>query len=61
MMSHLKKTFANFYCDNIPSQFDIYDMDQNFLVFDSSNETKFSRHIIIPSVHVQNHCEAKAC
>jgi len=63
-MSHLnwaiKKTFANFYCSKVPSQFDIYDMDQNLLVFDSSNETEFSRHIIIPGFHVQNHHEAKA-
>jgi len=30
------------------------------LVFDSSDHTKFSRHIIIPGIHVENHMEAKA-
>jgi len=30
------------------------------LVFDSSDKTKFSRHIIIPGVFVENHMEAKA-
>jgi len=33
---------------------------ENPLVFDLSDETKFSRHIIIPGVHVENHMEAKA-
>jgi len=59
MMSHLnlaiKKTFSNFYCGKVDPQFDIYDMDQNFLVFDSSDETKFSRHIIIQQLwYLQN-------
>jgi len=35
-------------------------VEENLLVFDSSDETKFSRHIIIPGVHVENHMEAKA-
>jgi len=35
-------------------------VEENLLVFDSSDKTKFSRHIIIPGVHVQNHMEAKA-
>jgi len=35
-------------------------VEENLLVFDSSDETKFSRHIIIPGIHVENHMEAKA-
>jgi len=35
-------------------------IEENLLVFDLSDETKFSRHIIIPGVHVENHMEAKA-
>jgi len=35
-------------------------VEENLLVFDSLDETKFSRHIIIPGVHVENHMEAKA-
>jgi len=35
-------------------------VEENLLVFDSSDETKFLRHIIIPGVHVENHMEAKA-
>jgi len=35
-------------------------VEENLLVFDSSDKTKFSRHIIIPGVHVENHMEAKA-
>jgi len=65
MMDHLKwaikKTFVDFYCGKVPfPMFDICDMEENFLIFDSSNETKFSRHIIIPGVHVENQREAKA-
>jgi len=64
IMAHLnmaiKKAFADFYSGKIDPLFNIYDMDKNFLVFDSSDETKFSRHVIIPSVHVQNYNEAKA-
>jgi len=56
----IKKAFADFYSGKIDPLFNIHDMDKNFLVFDLSNETKFSRYIIIPSFHVQNYHEAKA-
>jgi len=35
-------------------------VEDNLLVFDSSDKTKFLRHIIIPGVHLENHMEAKA-
>jgi len=34
--------------------------EDNILVFDSSDETKFLRHVIINGFHVKNHAEAKA-
>jgi len=64
IMTHInmaiKKAFEDFYSGRIDPLFDIHDMYENFLVFDSSNETKFSRHVIIPGFHVQNYHEAKA-
>jgi len=64
LMNHIKvairAAFSKLYC----SKGDILglpaDVEENLLVFDSSDETKFSRHIIIPGVHVENHMEAKA-
>jgi len=64
IMTHLnvaiKKAFADFFSSRIDPLFNIHDMDKNFLVFDFSNETKFSRHIIIPGFHFKNYHEAKA-
>jgi len=61
-MSHINwaitKAFAELYHGKV-NMLDIPNVVQNFLVFDSSDETKFSRHIIIPGVH-ENHMEAKA-
>jgi len=57
---HIKKAFADFYSGRIDPLFNIHDMDKNFLVFDSSDEAKFSRHVIILGFHVQNYNEAKA-
>jgi len=56
----IKKAFADFYSRKIDFPLDIYDTDRNFLVFDSPDETKFSRHVIIPGFHIQNYHEAKA-
>jgi len=36
------------------------DLEENLLVFDSLDHTKFLRHIIIPGIHVENHAEARA-
>jgi len=44
-------------CEDIP--FEEITPD-DFLIYDSSDDPKFSRHIIIPNVHVSNHLEAKA-
>jgi len=64
LMTHVKtaitKAFAELYYGKV-NMLDIpANIEENFLVFDSSDETKFSRHFIIPGVHVENHMEAKA-
>jgi len=63
-MTHIKvaitKAFAELYYGKV-NKLDIpTNVKENFLVFDSSDETKFSWHIIIPGVHVENQMEAKA-
>jgi len=63
LMDHLKeairKTACTFYYTKA-TILNIHDLDENLLVFDSSDETKFSRHVITPGVHVENHKEARA-
>jgi len=64
LMNHIKiaigVAFSKLYC----SKGDILglpaNVEENLLVFDSLDHTKFSRHIIIPGIHVENHMEAKA-
>jgi len=63
LMTHIKtvitKAFAKLYYDKV-NRLDLpANVEENFLVFDSSDETKFLRHII-PGVYVENHIEAKA-
>jgi len=64
LMNHIKiaigMAFSKLYCRKgdilgLPA-----DVEDNLLVFDLSDHTKFLRHIIIPGVHVENHMEAKA-
>jgi len=55
----ITKTFAKLYYGKV-NILDIPNIEENFLVFDSSDETMFSHHIIIPGVHVENHMEAEA-
>jgi len=64
LMNHIKiairVAFSKLYC----SKGDILglpaNVEENLLVFDLSDKTKFSRHIIIPGIFVENHMEAKA-
>jgi len=64
LMNHIKIAIGAAFSKLYYSKGDILglpaDVEGNLLVFDSSDETKFSRHIIIPGVHVENHMEAKA-
>jgi len=64
LMNHIKiairVAFSKLYCSkgdilNLPAN-----VEENLLVFDLSDKTKFSRHIIIPGIHVENHKEEKA-
>jgi len=57
LMTHIKmaitKAFAELYYGKV-NMLDIpANVEENFLVFDSSDETKFLRHIIIPGVHLK--------
>jgi len=64
LMSHLKwaikKALVNLYHGTAKISDIVASVDDYLLVFGSSDETKFSRHIIIPGVHVKNHKEARA-
>jgi len=64
LMTNIKtaitKAFAKLYYGKVNILDLLADVEENFLVFDSSDETKFLRHIIIPGVHVENNMEAKA-
>jgi len=55
----MTKAFAELYYDKVNMLDTSANIEENFLVFDSS-ETKFLRHIIIPGVNAENHMEAKA-
>jgi len=61
---HIKTAITKAFAELYYSKVDILDLpanvEENLLVFDSSDQTKFLRHIIIPGVHVENHMEAKA-
>jgi len=64
LMNNIKtaitKAFAELYYGKVDMLDLPADVEENLLVFDSLDQTKFSRHIIIPGVHVENHMEAKA-
>jgi len=64
LMNHIKVVIGVAFSKLYFSKGDILglpaNVEENLLVFDSSDETKFSRHIIIPGIHVENHMEAKA-
>jgi len=64
LMNHIKTAITKVFAKLYYSKLDILDLaanvEENLLVFDLSDQTKFLRHIIIPGVHVENHVEAKA-
>jgi len=64
LMNHIKIAITAAFAKLYYGKVDILDLpanvEENLLVFDSSDKTKFSRHIIIPGIHVENHMEAKA-
>jgi hypothetical protein len=64
LMNHIETAITKAFAKLYYSKVDILDLpaniEENMLVFDSLDQTKFSRHIIIPAVHVENHVEAKA-
>jgi len=64
LMNHIKTAITKAFAKLYYSKVDMLDLpanvEENLLVFDSSDQTKFSRHIIIPGVHVENKMEAKA-
>jgi len=64
LMNHIKVAIGVAFSKLYFSKGDILglpaNVEENLLVFDSSDHTEFSRHIIIPGVHVENHMEAKA-
>jgi len=64
LMNHIKTAITAAFAKLYYGKVDILDLpanvEENLLVFDSLDHTKFSRHIIIPGVHVENHMEAKA-
>jgi len=59
LMNHIKtaitKAFAELYYSKVDMLNLHADVEENLLVFDSSNQAKFLRHIIIPGIHVENH------
>jgi len=64
LMNHIKIAIGVAFSKLYYSKGDILNLpanvEENLLVFDLSDKTKFSRHIIIPGIHVENHMEAKA-
>jgi len=64
LMNHIKMAITTSFAKLYYGKVDILDLpadlEENLLVFDLSDKTKFSRHIIIPGVHVENHMEARA-
>jgi len=64
LMNNIKtsitKAFAELYYGKV-NMLDLpANVEEKFLVFDSLDETKFLRHLIIPGVNVENPMEAKA-
>jgi len=64
LMKHIKMAITTAFSKLYYSKVDILgvpaNVEDNLLVFDLSDKTKFLRHIIIPGIHVENHMEAKA-
>jgi len=62
LMNHIKIAIGVAFSKLYYSKFDILglpaNVEENLLVFDSSEKTKFSRHIIIPGVNAENYMEA---